>query len=184
LDSIFFLLVFSAYSAFVLFATKWAMRRASIPCKKTALKIALPVVLYLAPVADGIYGYFTLQYLCATEAKTELLRPIRIPAEYFNADGSPRYAINRGKAKDVDWRMLKNVIEIKNIILKNYRARNLELFVEELIDVQQREPLARQSFFYFSGGWLQIGGWKTWSDSCIPDTGVTEIVLRDATRKP
>ena len=184
MDSIFFLLVFSAYSAFVLFATKWAMRRASIPWKKNALKILLPVALYLAPVADGIYGYFTLQHLCATEAKTELLRPIRIPAEYFNADGSPRYAINRGKAKDVDWRMLKNVIEVKNTRSTNYHTKNLEGVVRELISVQRHEKLVRQTFFYFRGGWLQIGGWKTWSDSCIPDTGVTEIVLRDATRKP
>ncbi|MBI2317821.1 MAG: hypothetical protein HYU75_12700 [Betaproteobacteria bacterium] len=169
------IVVLGLYTALAVFVAKRVGRLAKGPVGRNVIVVSVVAILLVAPVADGIYGYFVLQRLCATEAKTEVLRPIKIPAEYFNPDGSPRFVI--GKLNSIDWHRLRGAYEIKHFETTNYRVPNLDRVVSTLNAYQTREVLARQTNFYYRGGWLQFNSEGIGNATCIARPSLSEVLL-------
>lgn len=168
------IVAFCLYTAFAVFVARRVGRLAESRLGQNALIAAVLAVLYLAPIADGIYGYFVLQHLCATEAKTEVLKPIKIPPEYFNPNGSPRFLT--GEFRNVDWRFLRGLLQIRYDETKNYGTKNLTRIISTLVGVRTDEVFARRISFYFQGGWLQYNGDGFGKDRCVPRPSFDELV--------
>ncbi|MBI4291741.1 MAG: hypothetical protein HY661_09705 [Betaproteobacteria bacterium] len=168
------IVAFCLYTAFAVFVAKRVGRLAKSRVGQNALIAAVLAVLYLAPVADGIYGYFVLQHLCATEAKTEVLKPIKIPPEYFKPNGSPKFLT--GEFRNVDWRYLKGLLQIRYDETKNYGVKNLTRITSTLASAGADEVFARRVSFYFQGGWLRYNGDGIGADRCIPRPSFDQLV--------
>ena len=169
------------YTVLAVFVARRAGRLAKSRTGRNVVVAALLVLFYVAPVSDGIYGYFVLQRLCATEAKTEVLKPIKIPPEYFNPDGSPRFLAKRFEG--VDWDVVSKFLDIRVQRTKDYHIAGIDREISTLSNHQDGELLARQTGFFFRGSWLRLNEWKVWSDRCTPGPSFGEIVLRSTTRK-
>lgn len=170
------IVAFCLYTAFAVFVAKRVGRLAKSRVGQNVLVVCVLAVLYIAPIADGIYGYFVLQRLCATEAKTEVLKPIKIPPEYFNPDGSPKFV--KGSPNNVDWQFLRGVYQIKHYDTTNYRVQNLDRVVSTLSTYHVNDVLARQTNFYYRGGWLQYNSEGIGNSACIARPSFGEILLR------
>ncbi|MBI2319392.1 MAG: hypothetical protein HYU75_20935 [Betaproteobacteria bacterium] len=159
-----------------MFVAKRVGRLAKGPVGRNVTVVSVVAILLVAPVADGIYGYFVLQRLCATEAKTEVLKPIKIPAEYFNPDGSPKFL--SGEFSNVDWRYLGGILRIRYDEEKNYGVKNLARIISTLVDLQTNEIFARRTSFYYQGGWLQYNGSGFGNDRCVQRPWFEDLVPR------
>lgn len=168
--------IFCVYTALAVFIARRAGRLAHSRTGRNIVVAAVLVFLYVAPVADGIYGYFVLQRLCATEAKTEVLKPIRIPPEYFNPDGSPKFVV--GEFKHVDWRLLRETLQLRNVDTNNYTAANLIRAVSTLVDIRNGDVLVRSTSFIYRGGWLRFNGGGIGVDNCVPRPWIDELILQ------
>ena len=175
------IVAFCLYTAFAVFVARRVGRLAKSRLGQNTLIASVLVVLYLAPIADGIYGYFVLQHLCATEAKTEVLKPIRLPPEYFNSDGSPTFVDK--EFRRVNWKFLRAELEIKRYETLNYQIQSLDRVQSTLVNFRTNEVMARHSDFYYRGGWLQYNGAGMGKSVCLARPSFDEVILGSGTKK-
>src|SRR5215831_15252926 len=73
-----------------------AGRQVEDPRRKWFARAAAGLTVVLVFVWDEVAGRVYLEYLCAIEGGSKIYKRIRLPADYWRADGSPVFLDQRG----------------------------------------------------------------------------------------
>jgi hypothetical protein len=131
----------------------WAAgRQMSEVRKKWMVRVAAASAVVFLFACDEIVGRSYLHYLCATEGGTKVYRHIRLPPEYWRADGSPIFIDEKGNKiasrLDDDYQFGSTSDEHYS---KVFRIRE---FVNVVLDRKKAETVGTYTHFAFFGGWL------------------------------
>lgn len=119
---------------------------------KLAGGVGIFLLLFLLPFGDEIAGRIYLSHLCATEAGVKVYKTVELPAEYWEADGKPRYLAANGF---VDMKLLPNRFEWHNVdepyvdsVIK------IEKWRWELVDKETQNVLGEKITYMRRFGWI------------------------------
>jgi len=134
-----------------------AMKAAQVPkfrATKLTAGAATLVVVFLLPFSDDIAGRIYLKHLCSTEAGVKVYQTEVLPAEYWDAQGRPRFLAANGF---VDLKLLPNRFEWRN---KDEPYVNTIINIEksrwQLIDTETKNILGERITYMRHFGWLNI----------------------------
>lgn len=146
------LVVMAPWLLFCVWAGAKAAKRFTSGSAKFAVGLGVVVTL-MAPVADEIAGRIYLNHLCATEAGVKVYRTVELPAEYWDAQGRPKFIKENG---DLDQTLLGKRFEghwvehpYSSSILKMNEAR------WQFSDSNTHEILGEKITFRWLGGWIE-----------------------------
>ena len=118
---------------------------------KSRIPVGLVVflVVFLLPFVDGIAGRLYFSYLCATEAGVEVHKTVKLPGDYWDAEGKPTFLEANGNYHlgemypfDYETGSYSSVFHVDN---SGYR----------LLNAQSGEVLGKVTDFRYWGGWLR-----------------------------
>jgi hypothetical protein len=170
----FSLLLFGGlYLAFCLWLSWQASKRKSPGARFVYFPAALIILLCL-PVADGLWGKANLKRLCATELTSAIYGSVLVPANLLDDNRMPR-ARNRFGA--IDWTSLKPYLELRvEESDKTVWPVTLHHIVWTLVRASDGTEVARNTQFYFRGGWLKTNGDGIGAGSCTAIPSVESIL--------
>ena len=134
-------------------AIRVAERRAGTTAKKwiTGFIVALVAVLILT--WDEVGGRLYLSYLCATQGGAVVYKQVKLPTEYWSADGSPIFLDDRGnKVRTSLDDTYQFTSESTDDFSKVFRITRLIYRVQ---DRNTREVFGTYTIFFSFGGWFQ-----------------------------
>jgi hypothetical protein len=131
----------------------WAVaRHVSEKRNKWLARVAAASAVVLVFVCDEIAGRFYLRYLCATEGGIRVNKQIRLPPEFWRANGTPIFLDEKGNKigsrLDNDYQF---GIESNEHYSRFLRIRQ---YVNTVSDKRNYQLLGTYTHFSFFGGWL------------------------------
>lgn len=136
-------------------AARVVTRRTEGPKRKKAIAgFIAALIVILIPTWDEIAGRLYFHYLCATEGGAKVHKQVKLPAEYWNADGTPIFLDVRGnrvRSKlDEDYDVFKRTGEQQ--VSQLFRIKRYGYTVS---DRHTNVLLGTLAFYFYFGGWLQ-----------------------------
>lgn len=121
-----------------------------LPNKK-AKWIAVAIFI-LIPTWDEILGRVYFKSLCETESGMKIYKTVELPAEYWNANGEPKFITRDGLA---DKAMLGDRYDFTSEFQENYsQTFRIKRHAEVVTNKQTKEILGRYVRFTYFGGWV------------------------------
>lgn len=109
-------------------------------------------VALLLPFADSIAGRIYFNHLCSTEAGVKVYQTVELPAEYWDAQGKPRFLAANGF---VDMKLLPNRFEWRNVDEPYVDSPiKIEKSRWKLIDKETQNILGERITYMRHFGWL------------------------------
>jgi len=124
------------------------------------LKGLVVVIWILIPTGDEIAGHLYFNHLCSTEAGVKVYQTVELPAEYWNAQGKPRFYVNPYGRNRLRYIFPNNTIIDAPQFEYTLEAKPYNKFFhidKETIQISDREKgklLGEYSLFRYWGGWL------------------------------
>lgn len=149
-----FLYILVVGTVYILLGAYVAYRLGRIPRKgsRKALVASLVVLIFiLIPTWDVLLGRWYFRHLCETEAGIKVYRQVELPAEYWDAEGRPRFIKENG---DVDKEMLKDWLDFdlrQRQLSDTFRIQALDFIV---IDKSSQKPIGQYTSLGYFGGWF------------------------------
>lgn len=116
---------------------------------KIAIGIGVFLLVFIAPFADEIAGRIYFNHLCANEAGVKVYQTVELPAEYWEADGKPKFYDEKNG----------------NFNLEGYRAEYTTGVYSSLfhidnagykrVDGRSGQALGEVTDFMYWGGWVR-----------------------------
>ena len=98
---------------------------------------------------DVILGRVYFYSLCAIEGGGNVYKAIKLPAEYWNDDGSPKFILPNGNIE------LTDQFSFKTISDENYsKIFRIERDTKRIVELQFNQLVATYTVFSYFGGWL------------------------------
>jgi hypothetical protein len=175
MGGILFLMLVGPYFAFCVWLSKRLTKK--IPNKPTRIIVATSTVvsLSLLPATDGIWGYYSLQSLCAEESRTEVFDKVPVKASLIGKDGKPAQLDKYG---NVDWNSIRPYVVVdatENNVDKGWAK--IRRATWSLVRVSDGKEIARQTNFYYGGSWfLRTNGHGVGAGSCIAKPAVSSLL--------
>ncbi len=121
-----------------------------LPSKKA--KWIAVAVFVLIPTWDEILGRIYFKSLCETESGTKIYKTVELPAEYWDANGEPKFITWDGLA---DKGILGDRYDFSSEFQEKYsQTFRIRRHAEVISDKQTREALGRYIRFIYFGGWI------------------------------
>lgn len=129
-------------------AVKLARRFFKQKSAKIVGGIAILLFIFAVPFADEIAGRIYLSYLCATEAGVKVHQTVELPAEYWEADGKPKFYDERNG----NFNLPQIGTDFKT--QKYYSTFRIEKFQFWYFEKQNGKILGEITNFHYLGGWI------------------------------
>ena len=144
-----------------------ASRRQSTPKKKWITGLITVLVVILVIAWDEIGGRLYFEYLCASRGGAKIYKRVKLPPEFWKADGTPVFIDNRGNK-------IRSKLDDKNEFTSESTENistvfRLKRLVYRVQDRGTREVLGTYTIFFFFGGWLQSYTSLTVAGNHCPD---------------
>lgn len=108
------------------------------------------LILFLLLFGDEMAGKVYFNYLCATEAGVKVYQTAELPAEYWEADGKPKFY----GEKNGNYYLAKEYpTELK--IEKDYSIFYIDRLVTLLRDHNKEKIFSERTSFMYWGGWMR-----------------------------
>lgn len=141
------LFILGALVLYLAFAV-WIVKRQKT---KKAKWIAI-IVLALIPTWDEIVGRAYFHYLCVTEGGIRAYKTVELPAEYWAADGGPRFITPKGQP---DKTLLGERYGFSREFDENFsKIFGIKKYVNRVTDEQNGEILGEYNSFIYFRGWV------------------------------
>lgn len=119
---------------------------------KWGVRVCVTLVFVLIPTWDSILGQLYLNNLCSTEAGVKVYQTVELPAEYWDAQGAPRFIAKNGF---VDMKLLPARYQWHSID-ESYidSVIKIEKWRWQLIDVEAQKVLGERVAYMRHFGWF------------------------------
>lgn len=115
------------------------------------LKGLVVAILILIPTGDEIAGHLYFNHLCNTEAGVKVYQTVELPAEYWDAQGNPKFFNDQGY---LDRKLLADKL-MGEIHSEPYQSiLGIEKSVIATKEKSTKRVLASTTTFLFWGGWV------------------------------
>lgn len=115
------------------------------------LKGLVVVIWILIPTGDEIAGHLYLNHLCSTEAGVKVYQTVELPAEYWDAQGKPKFLKENS---DLNYSFLKNRFR-ESTSEKVYPSLfKIDEMHYKLVDNSNQKVLGEVINFMYWGGWV------------------------------
>jgi len=119
---------------------------------KIGVGVLVFLLVFLVPFGDQIAGRIYLNYLCATEAGVKVYQTIRLPAEYWDEQGKPKYLAANGF---VDMKLLPDRFEWHRVN-ESYidSVIKIEIWRSQLREKETQTVLGERITYMRHFGWI------------------------------
>jgi hypothetical protein len=103
------------------------------------------------PFADEIGGQIYFSRLCANEAGARTYDSLRLPAEFWNQDGKPKFLKSNG---DLDRALVGDRVREPAIRTTRVSALGIDEYRHQVVDAVDERLLGEVVTFMHWGGWI------------------------------
>lgn len=126
-------------------------KRFQTTAAKTAVGIGVVALIIAVPFGDEIAGRIYFNHLCATQAGVKVYHTVELPAEYWDAEGKPRFLKPNG---DLDKAVLEDRLSEPAFQTKYASILGVDEYRHEVLDNSSHEKLGEVINFMYWGGWI------------------------------
>lgn len=109
------------------------------------------VLVFLLPFADDIAGRIYFNHLCSTEAGVKVYQTVELPAEYWDAQGKPKFFKENG---DLNHSLLMNRFGEPSTTNSYSAIFGIDESHQQLVDNSNQKTLGEVITFMYWGGWV------------------------------
>ncbi len=109
------------------------------------------VVVFLLPFSDDIAGRIYFNHLCETEGGVRVYQTVELPAEYWDAQGRPKFFKENG---DLNHSLLNNRFGEPSTTKSYSTFFGIDESHQQLIDNSNQKILGEVISFLYWGGWV------------------------------
>ena len=164
----------------------WFMRRKGGEPRHWRRAVIAAVAFLLIFTWDEILGRAYFYSLCASEGGIKVYKQVELPADYWDADGGPKFITSRG---ELDQLMLGNQYEwsFEGQTVTNPTAKffNMRKSVDVIRVRQTNEVLGEYVVILYPGGWLVNSvSWRGGGVGCPPVKQISSREIIGSIFKP
>lgn len=117
-------------------------------------------ILILIPIGDSIVGHFYLNYLCSTEAGMKVYQTVELPAEYWDAQGRPKFYVNQYNHNKMRYifpdKQMIDAPQFQYTWTTKPRSQffHIDIDVLQITNFEKDTALGEYLLFRYWGGWL------------------------------
>lgn len=163
-----------AYIATCIWAIKLAVARISNVMVRSSLAILIGSFLLPLPWLDGIWGAHNLRQTCLEGANTDISGKVFVPRSVLS-ESAALPALSKQQA--VNWKVLEPyVVKQGEDSAIQVRGTELHRVTDRLVRVSDNKEIARQTFFYYKGGWLKNDALGPGASKCLPSVSLESVL--------
>ena len=155
----------------------WIAQRVTKPIGSLFTRVTafIPVMflLILVPFVDGIWGYQKLQTFCAAESRTEVSGKVQMPLTLLDSKFQP---LARDQFGNIDWGAMRPYLEMRSSYSTVHSwPATIERTTRTIVRVSDRAEIARQTNFFYRGGWIRTNSEGIGASSCVAKPSIDSI---------
>ena len=158
-------------------------RRGRTGWRKLGMGLSVLLGIFLSCSWDVIAGRVYMNYLCASEAGVKVFKKVYLPAEYWNADGTPKFIGSKDPREPFDETLFNSRFSYESWHVEK-RAFNVRQVSDRITEKNSGEVSGARIWFERRAGWFEQAVFDADGRraACFPDEsriydGFLKIVL-------
>lgn len=116
---------------------------------KIAIGLGVFMLVFVAPFADEIAGRIYVNRLCANEAGVKVYQTVELPAEYWEADGKPKFYDEKNGNFNLEGYRVEYTTGVYSLLF------HIDNAGYKRVDGRSGQALGEVTDFMYWGGWMR-----------------------------